>query len=271
VASGSGGWWAYRYSGWFTPASQRTATAQDDVQPSTFVSRHVVEEVVGDVDSDRETLTKHGFLDLSYEQLSTVEKVNYEIHFAKNVFDLLARTAVSGVDFTRVQLKSFGQFTGSGQCGSREKIGRFFEGMKREKITLRPKPETIIRGSDDGFRFTITGDTRFGLNLESPFLLGPDEIMAYRDCEETIRRIYSVAKDEGLRGNEPSFMEAAMADSYRRMRYQYSATGSYNSVVSFINTLYARRIPCAFEQFTLTALSASSVKMETGILLTTQR
>ena len=121
VLLGIGGWWIVSYFNLFSRKDTDKSLATDDFVPSSLVSSHVIEEVVDDLSDSKDKLKRRGILDLPYEQLSFVEKVNYEIHYAKNIFDLLSRTALPGVDFTSVTMQSFKSLQGTGLCNSKEK------------------------------------------------------------------------------------------------------------------------------------------------------
>ncbi len=265
-----GGWWAISYFNLFSSKASRKSLATDDFVPSSLVSSHMVEEVVDDLSDSKDKLKRRGILDLPYEQLSFVEKVNYEIHYAKNVFDLLSRTALPGVDFTSVKILSFKTLQGTGLCDSKENVTGFFKTLKKERIELHPKPKTQIRRSDEGYKFTISGSTQFGLNLEAPFLLGPEDILTYDDLDITVKKVADIAKDGSVRIQSGlNHQEAFFVGDYRRLRYHFSATSSYNNFIAFINNLYVRQIPCAFEEIQLSAVTNTSVKIEADIIFTT--
>jgi len=258
------------YFNLFSNKNTATRTVKDDFVPSSIVSSHIVEEVVGDLTDSKDKLNRRGILNLPYEQLSFIEKVNYEIHYAKNIFDLLSRAAFSGIDFNSVQVSSFKSLQGVGICSSKDHVIQFFKALKKEKIELFPKPKTQIRKSGAGYKFTIDSNTKFGLNLEAPFLLGPEDILTYKDLSVTVNNMVNAAQESGLHlQSEPRQKEAFFVGDYRRFRYRISGTSSYNAFISFVNSLYARHIPCAFEELKLTALNNASVQIEADIIFTT--
>ncbi len=268
----AGVWWAITFFNLFPSGKKDVPAVKDDYTPSSLVGSQMLEDVVDDRDDTRDKLKRRGILDVPYEQLSFVEKVNYEIQYAKNIFDLLSRTSLPGVDFSKVNVASFTQFLGVGQSNSREDVKQFFERLKQEKIDLLPKPQTIIRRSSDGYTFTISCTSRFGLDLEAPFLLGPEDILSYDDLPAVVKRVVTVAKEGNIRIHSgPSQEEAFFIGDYRRFRYRLIGAAAYKNFVSFINELYTRQVPCAFEKIQLVAVTNTSVKIEADLIFTTTR
>jgi hypothetical protein len=267
-----GGWWMVTYFDLLSPKEARTKElARDDISPSTFVSSHTVEDVVSDIDDSPDILKRRGILDMPYEQLSSMEKINYEIHYAKNICDMLTRSAIPGVDFNSISLQSFSQFRGIGRSPSKESVVQLFVALKKEKIDLLPKPKTRISRGDEGYQFSIMGTTHFGLNLEAPFLLGPDDIIAYSDIGDVLLKIKDSAENDRVRLENGLTRENADIDgAYRRLRYRFTAFASYSDFVSFITNLYNRQVPCAFEDLKIVAQSNSRIKIDASIKITTK-
>ena len=243
---------------------------KDDYLPSTFVKSNVVEEVVRDVNDLNDKINKRGLLDLSYEQLSFLEKINYEINFAKNICDLLHNTFITGVDFRNLQISSFKSFGGDGFSKSKENVIKVFNALKKEKVEILPKPKTSITKKEDIYYFTISCITEFGLNLEAPFLLGYDEVLADNDLSITTQKILVVAEENNVAVSSGlTLYKSNVIGDYKRFRYRFSGTSSYSNFVAFVNSLYDRHIPCAFEKFKLSARKQDLLSIEAEILLTT--
>ena len=243
---------------------------KDDYSPSTFVKSNVVEEVVRDVNDSNDKITKRGLLDLPYEQLSFLEKINYEINFAKNICDLLHNTFTPGVDFRNLQISSFKSFQGDGLSKSKENVIKVFNALKKEKVEILPKPKTSITRKDDIYYFTVSCITEFGLDLEAPFLLGYDEVLDHNDLAITTQKILVVAEENNVTvSSDLTQYKSNIIGDYKRFRYRFSGASSYNNFVAFVNSLYDRHIPCAFETFKLRALEQDLLSFEAEILLTT--
>ncbi|MGD9201702.1 MAG: hypothetical protein PVI26_09080 [Chitinispirillia bacterium] len=243
---------------------------KDDYSPSTFVKSNAVEEVVRDVNDLNDKISKRGLLDLPYEQLSFLEKINYEINFAKNICDLLHNTFIPGVDFRNLQINSFKSFGGDGLSKSKENVIKVFNALKQEKVEILPKPETSITKKENIYYFKISCITEFGLDLEAPFLLGYDEVLADNDLSIIIQKILVVAEEKKITvSSDPTLYKSNVIGDYKRFKYHFSGTSSYSDFVAFINSLYDRHIPCAFESFKLKALEQELLSFEAKILLTT--
>lgn len=267
----AGLWWTLKTAARFSSKEKAKDMVRDDYTPSTFRSPQAVEDVVEDVMDSKDKLDKSGLLRLRYEEFSFMEKINYEINFAKNVCDLLGKTVFPGVDFNTIALSSFKTLQGKGVTKSKEDVVTLFEAFRRENLQIMPKPETRITANDGGgYKFVIVCLLELGLNLEAPFLIDANTIIDNDELEILVKRVEDVAKDEGLYINSgPKRSDSFLEENYRRHRYHMTATSSYNTFVAFINSLYTRHIPCAFEKFTLTALNETSLKVEADLIFTT--
>lgn len=242
---------------------------KDDFSPSSFVSPHV-EEVVRDRNDASDKLTTGGILNIPYEQLSFIEKTNYEILYAKNVFDMLSRTIISGVDFKEIEFCDYKTLHGLGLSKSKDKVRTVFKTLRSEKLVLLPKPQTQISKKGEYYQFKIAGITDFRLNLHAPFLVASDDMIAYDDLDMTLKKFVDAA--DGHRINiqsGPNRIDAFVLKKYRRFHYTFTATSTYSRFVSYINNLYDSEIPCAFKKLSITALSSSTVKIEAEIIFTT--
>jgi hypothetical protein len=250
--------------------TKQQLTVKDDYTPSTFTDPNTVEETVRDLNDANDKLKQSGFKDIPYSQMSFIEKVNYEICFAKNVCDLLTRTVLPGVDFKILQAGSFNSFNGTGICSSKDNIIMLLKSLKNERVEILPKPQTIIRKNINGYQFTIACTNEFGLNTVAPFFLGPDDLPEYEDLEFLLKKMVTTAEDDNVTiTSGPKRIDAFLRGDYRQFRYHISGTSTYPNFVAYINNLYNRQIPCAFEMFTITALNEISVKIEADIIFTT--
>ena len=268
----AGLWWILKTFAFFSAKEKVKDIVRDDYTPSTFVSTQAVEDVVADVTDSKDKLNRRGLLKLKYEELSFIEKVNYELNFAKNVCDLLGKTVSPGIDFNTIQVGSFNTLQGRGVTKSKEDVVKLFEAFRSENIEIVPKPETKITGSDGGYKFVIVCRLELGLNLEAPFLIDAQNIIDIEELDIIVKRVLEVAKDERVRINSgPTYVTSFFEDNYKRYRYRITGASSYNAFVAFINSLYARQIPCAFEKFKLTAFSETSLGIEADLIFTTTK
>lgn len=269
----AGAWWAIKIFNLFSPKDRQKVVVKDEYAPSSHISTNVVEDVVDDKFDTKEKLTERGMLDYSYEKLSFIEKVNYELNFAKNVCDLLTETIQKGVNFSSIQADSFNTMKGIGVTDSKEKVVILFKSLKdHKKVELLPRPHSKFSGSGNAYSFHILCKTEFGLDLEAPFIIDVEEIINYDELDLLVKRIVDVASDEGVTiRSGPARIDASLLDGYRRIRYHFSGVSSYNTFVTFINSLYNRHVQCAFEKLKLTALSENALEIDANILFTTSQ
>lgn len=265
------GWYIWRQLHKITPTQKEVTVVRDDFVPSPQQGSSVVEEVVRDKNDARDMLRQRGMLELTYDQLGPLEKINYEIHFAKNVCDLLYRASPREVEFKRIEVRQFVLLKGEGGSNSKEKVADLFRSLKREKVDILPKPESQISASKTGFSFTITCKVGFGLNLTSPFLLSEGDLPIAEDIDVLLKRIVDIAVENKLRiKSGPTQVAASVEGKYRRVRYHMTGTATYTDFVACIENLYKRQMPCAFESFTLKAVTKNSVLIDAGFIFTTR-
>ncbi len=246
-------------------------TVKDDFSPSTYLNPKNVEEVVRDINKLNDKLDKRGFLKIPYDEMSSIEKINYEIHFSKNVCDLLTRTAIPGIDFKNLEVDSYNTLIGIGLCDIKENVIKLFKSLKREKVEILPKPQSIIRKQHHWYQFTISSVLpEFGLNFEAPFFLGPNDLPDHEDLDLIIKKMVQTAKNDNIKiTSGPNRVESYFKGDYRQFRYQLKGKSSYTDFVIFINSLYNRQIPCSFQMFKLKAEGKNILKIEADIVFTT--
>lgn len=229
-----------------------------------------VEDIVRDLDEKTDKLKRSGYLNLPYEQLSFIEKINYEIHFAKNIIEVLAQTVKPGVDFRTIEAKEFKTLWGQGLSNSRDDITYLLTSLRDKNITLRPKPHTHIVRKRDYYQFTLSSVCAFGLDLGAPFLVARSDIIEDEDISFVIKNIVAIANETSVNFTSgPKQYDKHAAGNYKRYRYTFTAVSSYNNFVLFVGTLYNRHIQCAFERFRLTAKTDTTLKIDADIIFTT--
>lgn len=263
-------YYLYKYSFLMRDTKETVAPIVDDYTPSVQTSPQVVEEIVPEKNTTVDKLQTKGMLTIPYEKLSFIEKVNYEIHFTKNVLELLGRVVVKGVDFKTITLNSFTTVSGVGLSKSREKVTEIFTNLREEKMTILPKPLSQINPVADGYQFTISSQVDFGLNLESPFLLSVENLLSPTDVEAIIKRMVETARDDSIEIIENPIQEQTSVDGkFRRFYYRFSGKTSYNNFANFVVNLYRKKIPIAFAELKLVAIKVNVLKVDARILITT--
>lgn len=264
------GWYACDRLGLFRPR-ERAGIVRDDYAPSSFVGAGVVEEVVREVHESRGEVQRRGVLMLPYDELPFAEKINYEILFARSLFSILTRAVPRGVGFRELHISAFKTLYAVGLCESKEKVRAFFEGLRREHVDLLPKPYTRISLREGSFQFAVSCNAGFGLDVADPFVdLSLSHIPAHTDLESVVETVVNRARQNGITFSEgPERLGAVMFGGYRRFRYKLGGSTSYLNLVSFVNSLYDSRIPCAFEEIRLTAISEDRVRLAAELVIYT--
>jgi hypothetical protein len=154
-----------------TPEPTKTPVATG-FGPSTHVQQNIVEEVVADVDAPARQEASSALAELSYNEMSRGERINYEFSFARNVLQILTRAVPDGIGFSSFSIDSFQKVSASGLAPGRALVTSLFANLRRERFALSNPPQSYIRSSgDQGFRFSFTCEVPLGTNPTEPWLL----------------------------------------------------------------------------------------------------
>jgi hypothetical protein len=265
-----GGFWLIR-SGLLKPHSKQIEEhSSETVTP--IENANVVEDVVHEIHESRDVQEKEGVLRLAYNELSIAEKINYELLFAKNVIDLLARTAPAAVGLKTLESRQFQNVYGAGVSPSQALITDFFNALReQEKAELLPKPHTNIARRGNGYHFVFTLQKDFGLDLKSPSVnLGLGQLPARRDLDAAVARFSRIAAEHSITVILPPQQTSAETfEQFRRFRYRFKGVASYQNFSQFVQALQDALLPCAFESFKLDAQARNTVNIEAQLLFTT--
>jgi hypothetical protein len=270
---GAGGYYGWNFFKNRTPKVEEKAAvstpAPTAFKPSTYSKADIVEDVVREVAGERAAAEKQTILDLSYTDLSFLEKVNYEVLFGKNVFAMLARTIPSGIGLRSLELENFQTLYAVGLGTSRELVSSTFIALKTEKLELLPQPYSYITANDgDGYRFVVTCKINSGLDLTDPFQAS-DHLPSRDDLPLLIKKIGRIGDSSGVtfRGT-PQQLDAEKVGAYRRFHYRFKGGATYNDFVRFLLALYEAKVPCAFKKIGLKARSGSDVDVDLQAIIT---
>lgn len=245
---------------------------RDAYDPSSHLSKSVVEETVRDEKGHGDKIDKKGFLRIPYEDMSFIEKVNFENHFSKSVVDLLHRDVSAGVDFRAISFEDYTFLRGNGRAHSKGQINDVFRKLREDGVTFSPKPKTSITRLKEGFSFKIDSEYRPGLNLQAPFKVYKEDISDYDDVDIIIKRLIDSCEEGGLTiKSGPARSSAMVKNNYRRLTYKLSCVGSYREFASFVNKMYHQQIPCSIKSASLKAIKTGSLRINLEIMITTKR
>jgi hypothetical protein len=252
-----------------SPPTVQSAHPSAPFKPSTYSKADIVEEVVQELADERAATDLHGTLDMTYADLSFLEKVNYEVLFARNVFTMLSRVVPSDIGLRSLEIDDFQTLYAVGMGTSRELVSSTFIRLKTEKLELLPQPFSYITSNNgDGYRFVVTCKINFGLDLTDPFQAS-DNLPARDDLPILTKRIVRIGDSTGVTfSGAPRQIDAERVGAYRRFHYGFKGRTTYNDFVRFLLALYDARVPCAFKKIDLKALDGSAVDVGLQLLIT---
>lgn len=252
-----------------------TPTDTTSFIPSTSKKKsNIVEEVVKEISEERGVSAQNrkiGEIDLPYEELSLLEKVNFEVLFAKRILEIVSRSIPSNIGLKTLEIVNYQSVYAVGLAKTKEDVSSVFVTLRSEKLELLPQPHSYITSNNgDGYRFVVTCKCKFGLDLSDPFM-ATDNLPARSDINIIVSKVKSVGDsiNIGIKGNILS-MGGEKIGIYRRFAYQFRCVTGYSKFVGFIMELYNRRIPVAFKSIKMEALNDSQVDIRAEILITTK-
>jgi hypothetical protein len=238
-------------------------------RPSSRVRSNMVENVVKEVD-DRADMQAQNRLSAPYAEMATTDKINYEVLFARNAFNMITRnTPPGGIRFKGLEIENFQTVYASGAGLSRMMVQEMFTAYRNSPGELLPKPYSHIKDYTGGdFQFVITFNTRFGVDVSDPFQAS-DNLMFREGIAQNVKRFGELARENNFR------MAAALnqtsierAGEYRRVLFKGSGTATYGDFHKFIIALYDARVPCAFKKIVMKPVRGDEVRVEVDVLFT---
>jgi hypothetical protein len=273
VGAGGGALWMFR-SEIFTrgaPAPEKESAVKREAAPLVSPQQDFVKDVVREVNDARRELSGNGRLRLPYDDLSFSEKINYEVLFAKNVLELLDRAVPAGIGLRSLESDNFQTIYAVGIAPSKDLVQNMFATLKAEKVTLLPKPLTLVTpNGTGGFKFAFTGKVDFGFSPADSLMDPPFTVAG--DFPGALKAMVRIAKENSITiVKAPVRVSSEMSGAYSRQAYQWSGQGSYKNFVNFVMRMHQARQVCAFKRISVSAVSAARVKIESQVLITTRQ
>lgn len=250
-------------------AVQTPEKVVDDYKPSVPLKPGMIEDIVHEISDSRTKALKEGVLNISYSEMSFVEKINYEVAYGKNVFTTLSRAVPSGIGLNSLEITNFQTVYAHGAGKTRELIASTFNELKKDKITLLQQPYSYITSDPQigGYKFVVTCKPDYGLNLSDPFQ-AVDYLSSRESLDSILKKIVKIATQKGLKISSPKQLSAERVGEYRRFIYQIDGSGSYKDFVGLVFDLYNEQVVCAFKKVNIKAKTDPSVKISAELLIT---
>ena len=235
-------------------------------KPSTLVRTNMAEDVVKEIDTDVRPVNK---LETPYAEMAAGEKVNYEVLFARNVFDMVTRCTPPGIRLKALDVDNFQTVYVSGAGLSRQMVQEMFTAYRNERGELMPKPQSYIK-DDEGshFIFAITYKPRYGMDVSDPFQ-ALDRIGFKESLTDHMRSVTRLADVSGFKiTSAPAQASAERDGNYRHVVYKAAGTSTYRDFHKFVLALYDEKVPCAFKKVKMTPVKDEVVHVDVEILFT---
>jgi len=236
-------------------------------KPSTLVRTNMAEDVVQEIDAS--TARPVNKLETPYSEMAAGEKVNYEVLFARNVFNVITRCTPPGIRLRSLEVENFQTVQVSGAGLSRLMVQEMFTAYRGERGELMPKPHSFIKDDAGGkFSFTVTYRPRFGMDVGDPFQ-ALDRIGFKESLTDHLRSVTRLAGANGFKITEaPEQASAERAGNYRHVVYRAAGTSSYKDFNKFVLALYDEKIPCAIKKVSMTPVVDEVVRVNVEFLFT---
>lgn len=245
---------------------------EPEVLPSTKVRSAMTENVVRDVvEDDNRT---QSLLAVPYADMSLAEKINYEVLYGRNAFDMVARAVPPGIRLRSLAIDSFQIVHANGVGISREIVREMFSMFQAERGELLPPPRSQIRdGSSGSYVFDIRHRTNFGVGISEVFQ-AIDHLGFAESVPAHLRTFSRLAGEHGFRlsGNPVRQSANRIGEGegirYRRIVYRVSGTTSFGELHGFIRALYDEKIPVAIARVAMVAVSEEVVRADIELWFT---
>jgi hypothetical protein len=242
--------------------------APDAARPSSQVRSNMVENVVRELGSESRAVNR---LNTPYQEMTTVEKINYEVLFGRNVFDMITKNTPPGIRFRSLEIEDFQTVYFSGAGISRRMVEEMFVSFRDEHGDLLPRPYSHIKDDPEAngyFSFVVTHKPRFGLEVSDPFQAL--DHLGFRDgLPGHLRNFSRIAGANNFRMSAaPSQMTAERVGNYRRVIFRATGMSTYKDFHQFVLALYNEKVPCAFKRVSMTPVRDEQVRVNLEILFT---
>ncbi|MCL2220184.1 MAG: hypothetical protein FWC23_03575 [Chitinispirillia bacterium] len=250
-----------------------------EARPSSQVRTNIVENTVKELGSGVDgsappeavvsAAAAAARLDVPYNDMTTGEKINYEVLFGRNVLDMITRCTPPGIGYRQLDIENFQTVYGTGSGVSRQMVQELFASFRVERGELMPRPYSNIKDDDGGrFNFTVMHRPHFGPQVSDPFQ-ALDHI-GFRDgLSQLVQRMSQIADENGLKlSAAPAQVSVDRVGSYRRVAYKVTGMSTYKDFHKFVLALYSDRLPCALKKASLRAVRDEQVSVTAEILFT---
>lgn len=269
ILLGAGGYFGYKMvPGLIQPRKSQKPVVVVSAPPPVPVHSgpNMIEEVVKEVGEEHKEQRK---LNIPYAEMTFLEKVNYEVTFARSVFQLLSRAIPSGIGLKLLEIENFMTVYATGIGQTKDLISTTFNALKKENLEILPQPHSYITANGNkGFKFVVTCKTDFGIDHSDTFQ--PWEHIGTRDdIPFLLKKINDISVTNNVRfKGKPAQVSAEDVGLYRRYVYNFKGKSEYKNFVSFVLGLYNEKIPCAFKRVALKAGDGAVIDIDIEILLT---
>jgi len=245
--------------------------APPSARPSSQVRTQMVENVVKEFDNDVITAAATRGLNTPYALMTTPEKINYEVLFGRNIFNMITKCTPPGIKFRTLEIENFQTVYASGAGLSRHMVQEMFTAFRNERGELLPKPYSNIKddpGTGGNFTFTIAHKPNFGLEVGDPFQAL--DHLGFRDgLPQSVREFSRIAGANNFKMSAaPSQITVERAGNYRRVVYRATGMSTYKDFHKFVLALYSEKLPVAFKKVSMTPVRDEQVRVTAEILFT---
>lgn len=230
------------------------------MQPSPQIDRPEVAPLIGRV---TETVaTPVSFSDtigrdirVSYENMRQFERINYEVHFAQNLFTNLLILVPDGIDFTSLKILDYRRVLAEGNSTNRASLARFFENiMEDDDWLLEPRPSSRIYSRGDFYGFTVEATYTIPPRVLSRMVVDEREFPTLNQLPYIKDQISRSARMAGITlSGDLTTLHSDVGGRYKRYLYSVGGAGTFTEFVRFIKIVYSTGLPISFQDIDLSA------------------
>jgi hypothetical protein len=250
-----------------TPPPPPPPPPSPPAKPSSQVRSNIVEDVVRELPN--RAIAAGSRVNVAYDEMTVGEKINYEVLFGRNAFEMVTRCTPPGVKLRSLEIENFQTIYANGSGVSREMVQEMFAAFRASKGEIMPRPLSNIKDDDKGgFQFVITYKPRFGPEFSDPFQ-AIDHIGFRGGLPGHIKNVTRIAGASGIKLTAAlSQTSAVNTGNYRRVIYGLTGTTTYKDFHKFVLALYEEQVPCGLKTVKMTPIKDDLLRVNVEVLFT---
>jgi hypothetical protein len=237
-----------------------TNVADESTAPSAVVTGELKDSVSGAIETSGKFT--------AYGDMSMIERINYEHHYAYYLFREFSLIIPPEVDFNEVSFTHYQNVLASGGVERESGVLSLFSSLKAGGWTLKPKPASRFRLVDGEYQFVFDGifqmkptdlDSRIIRDSDIP---SPEHLTRMKDSVTAVIKRSPVVSSGNM-----DLLDTEFEGKYRHYTYTVSGKSSFVQFREYLSALRLLKLPISVSDAELKAYEGG-LKWRTTIKIT---